>query len=78
MALSIRRGALWARHTKFDAYEKAGVTEYWRADPKTRSIEVYTLSNGEYALFGQYTGDEIIQSAVLAELAIKTYQLFNT
>jgi Uma2 family endonuclease len=70
---SIRRD----RNTKFDAYEKAGVAEYWLADPKTRSVEVYTLSNGEFALFGQYTGDEAIQSAVLPGLTIKTSQLFN-
>ena len=50
------------RHEKFDVYEQTGVTEYWLADPKTHSVEVYTLSAGEYALFGQFTGDEMITS----------------
>ena len=65
------------RHTKFDVYERAGVTEYWLADPKTRAVEVYILSNGEYALFGQFTGDEVIRSQVLDELTIITSNLFS-
>jgi Uma2 family endonuclease len=65
------------RHTKFNAYEQAGVAEYWLADPKTRSVEVYILSNGEYALLGQFTDDEAITSNALAGLTIKTSALFN-
>lgn len=65
------------RRVKFDAYEQAGVVEYWLADPKTRSVEVYVLSNGEYALFGQFTDDEPITSQVLEGLTIKTSLLFN-
>lgn len=64
------------RRIKFDTYEAAGVSEYWLADPKTRSVEVYTLSNGEYALFGQFTDDELITSKVLVGLSIKTSLLF--
>ncbi|MEM7129343.1 MAG: Uma2 family endonuclease [Chloroflexota bacterium] len=70
---SIRRD----RNVKFDQYEQAGVAEYWLADPKTRSVEVYTLSaGGEYALLGQYTEDEEITSNVLEGLTIVTSQLF--
>ena len=65
------------RYTKFDAYERAGVAEYWLADPKTRSVEVYVLSNGEYALLGQFTNEETITSNVLAGLTIQTSALFN-
>lgn len=64
------------RKTKFDAYEQAGVAEYWIVDPKTRSVEVYTLARGEYALHGQYTGDEIVESILLSGLRIKTSLLF--
>jgi Uma2 family endonuclease len=66
------------RIIKFDAYEQAGVAEYWLADPKTRSVEVYTLSNNEFALLGQYTGDEVIESRVLAGLQIVTSTLFQS
>ena len=64
------------RQIKFNVYEQAGVAEYWLADPKTRSVEVYTLSRGEYALLGQFTAAEIIESQVLAGLTITTGALF--
>lgn len=35
---------------KKDLYEKAGVKEYWIIDPMLRSIEVYLLTDGEFAL----------------------------
>lgn len=65
------------RHIKFDAYERAGVTEYWIVNPKTRSVEVYTLSGGEYALLGEFTGTETINSVVLAGINLITYTLFS-
>ncbi len=65
------------QHIKFSAYEKASVPEYWIANPKTRSVEVFTLSGGEYALLGQFANDEVIESAVLTGLTITTSTLFN-
>lgn len=35
---------------KKDLYEKSGVKEYWIIDPMLRSIEVYLLTDGEFAL----------------------------
>lgn len=64
------------RYVKFDAYEKADVTEYWIANPKTRSVEVYTLSGQEYALVGEFAQDEVTQSQMLAEINIVTASLF--
>lgn len=64
------------RHVKFDTYERAGVAGYWLVDPKARLVEVYTLARGEYALFGQYTGNELITSQILLGLQIKTSTLF--
>lgn len=65
------------RHIKFDVYEQSGVSEYWIVNPKTHSVEVYTLSGGEYALLGEYTRDELIKSALLEGLEIVTSTLFN-
>lgn len=65
------------QHVKFSAYERAGVPEYWIANPKTRSVEVFTLSGGEYALLGQFAGDETLESGVLAGLKIITSTLFT-
>jgi Uma2 family endonuclease len=65
------------QHIKFSAYEQAGVSEYWIANPKTRSIKVFTLSGGEYALVGQFVGDELIESKLLPGLSIVANTLFS-
>ncbi len=62
---------------KFTAYEQAGVPEYWIANPKTRSVQVFTLSGQEYALVNQFIGEEIIQSNIFPGLQITTHTLFN-
>ena len=36
------------RGKKKDAYEKAGVREYWIVDPETRAVEVYLLEDAKY------------------------------
>jgi len=37
------------RHKKYDLYEKAGVREYWIANPKNKTITAYVLQNdGQY------------------------------
>jgi Uma2 family endonuclease len=63
---------------KLAAYEQAGVTEYWLADPKTRSITVYTLPSGgrEYVLHGQFTDDDSVTSPLLADLSLAIDHLF--
>jgi Uma2 family endonuclease len=59
------------------AYERAGVREYWLAAPRTRSVEVYSLSeDGTYEMAGQYTPGETITSTVLSDLALPVDDLF--
>jgi Uma2 family endonuclease len=58
------------RFIKFNEYEQAGVPEYWIANPKTRSVEIFVLSGGEYAQLGEFTENELIQSGVLTGLTI--------
>jgi Uma2 family endonuclease len=66
------------RHIKFGAYEQAKAREYWIADPKTRSVEVYILpaEGSEYVLLGQFTGNDKLKSSVLAGLEIAVSALF--
>ena len=69
------------RVIKFAAYEKAGVTEYWIADPKTRSIEVYVLTQledgmTEYVLLGSFVPGEMVQSSVLSGIELATQPMF--
>jgi Uma2 family endonuclease len=65
------------REVKFDLYEAAGVQEYWLADLATCSLEIYTLSHGEYALAGRFSGDDLIRSPLLPDLAIRAKLIFN-
>jgi Uma2 family endonuclease len=65
------------RLVKFGAYERAGVREYWLANPRTRSVEVYSLSeDGTYGMAGQYTPGETVTSTVLSDLALPVDDLF--
>ncbi len=65
------------RLVKFGAYERAGVREYWLVDPRTHSVEVYSLSEeGTYEMAGQYTPGETVKSAVLGDLALPVDDLF--
>jgi len=43
------------RGYKKNAYEAAGVREYWIVDPSNFSVEVYLLQNGKYILDDVYT-----------------------
>ena len=38
------------RGYKKDLYERCGVREYWIADPRSLSVEVYLLADGKYVL----------------------------
>ena len=58
------------RREKFRAYEAAGVQEYWIVDPDRRTIEVYVLREGNYALAGQYGPGEVAQSEILKGLVV--------
>ena len=66
------------RHIKFGAYEQAKVREYWIADPKTRSVEIYILpaEGSEYVLLGQFTGGDKLKSSILAGLELTVSALF--
>lgn len=64
------------RYVKFNAYEQTAVPEYWIVNPKLRSVEVYTLSGGEYAQLGEFAADELVKSNILDGLAIITNSLF--
>ncbi|MCP4345215.1 MAG: Uma2 family endonuclease [Desulfobacterales bacterium] len=62
---------------KYMAYEKAGVGEYWIVNPKTHQVQVFTLGRKEYVLAGEFAGDDVIDSKVLAGLEITAGSLFN-
>jgi Uma2 family endonuclease len=53
------------RHEKRKAYARAGVPEYWIADPIARSIEVLILEGGVYHSQGVFKGQETLRSKVV-------------
>jgi Uma2 family endonuclease len=68
------------RSTKLDAYEQAGVREYWLANPRIRSIMIYTLpaEGQEYILLGEFSAGETLHSAVLPGLELAVETLFTS
>ncbi len=63
---------------KLNAYQRAGVREYWLADPRTRAIQVYALSaeTHEYKQVGQFGAGEMIKSTVLPNLELAVDSIF--
>ncbi|HID62174.1 MAG TPA: Uma2 family endonuclease [Anaerolineae bacterium] len=57
---------LYDRTEKFRAYQEAGVPEYWIVDYRARTIEVFVLGEGTYALLGKFSPGEVARSKVLA------------
>ncbi len=43
------------RGKKRNAYERAGVREYWIIDPVSKRVEVYLLQDGKFEINGAYT-----------------------
>lgn len=64
------------RVTKFTEYEQSGVQEYWLVDPVAHIVEVYTLSNDEYALLGTFQNQEMIQSQIFVGIEIPVNTIF--
>jgi Uma2 family endonuclease len=53
---------------KQGAYARAGVPEYWIADPKARTIEVLALEDDSYTSLGVFQGEDRLPSRVLSGL----------
>ncbi len=53
------------RRVKQPLYEETGVRECWIVDPKAKTIEVYVLQEGQYALLGQWESGETARSEIL-------------
>lgn len=57
---------------KLDAYEQAGVREYWLIDPVARFALVYALPDHgrEYVLAGEFTAQDQLTSPLLPEFVL--------
>ena len=68
--------ASYDRYEKRMAYEKAGVTEYWIADPVSRTIEVFLLKEGAYESQGVFREKAKLPSVVAQDLVVPVEQFF--
>jgi Uma2 family endonuclease len=72
-----RGTAGYDRRSKQDAYARAGVAEYWIADPATRSIEVLRLVGSDYESTGVFAGESGLPTGTLPELPVQVNNLFE-
>jgi Uma2 family endonuclease len=68
--------ARFDRRTKYDAYEQAGIPEYWIVNPRLRSVEINYLEEGQYSIAGEFGKAELIVSPTLGELGFSLDSLF--
>lgn len=64
------------RREKQDAYARAGVPEYWIADPASRTIEVLTLEQGRYRSLHVFARQARLPSRVLPDFPVVVEQFF--
>jgi len=65
------------RKCKFRQYEKSGIQEYWIVDPFQKIIEVFTLENGAYILFGKFGAGAVVTSKLLAGFQVAVNSVFE-
>lgn len=64
------------RVTKFRLYQRAGIKEYWIADPESRVVEVHRLQNGVYVT-ETYDETEAISVSALSGCVIPLGEVFS-
>ena len=64
------------REKKQRAYARAGVPEYWIADPWSRTVEVLTLEAGVYRSLGVFEGKAVLPSQVVPDFLVHVEQFF--
>lgn len=62
---------------KRDLYQRHGVSEYWIVDIEARTVEVLTLSAGEYARAGLFGAGDRLRSPVLPGFELALDEVFQ-
>jgi len=68
--------AAYDRLTKYTAYARAGIAEYWIVKPAAHTVEVLTLEQSEYRSLGIFSGQTMLPSRVIPELPVSVAQFF--
>jgi len=64
------------REKKQQNYARAGVPEYWIADPWSRTVEVLSLVAGDYRSLGVFEGKVVLPSEVVPDFLVHVEQFF--
>jgi Uma2 family endonuclease len=64
--------------TKRALYARAGVREYWIADPEARTLEIFALDRDAFHLAVGAAGDDRPVSPLLGPLPVAVDDLFPT
>jgi Uma2 family endonuclease len=64
------------RHFKRDISASFAVPHYWMVDPKTRSLEVYELSQGKWMLVGNFSGNAEVSAPPFDAITIQLETLW--
>ena len=65
------------RLTKFNLYQRAGVREYWIADPSAQVVLVHTLEDGSYHSPVAYNGMASVPVGILGDYSIDLTTVFT-
>ncbi len=68
---------LYDRREKFQAYQNAGVPEYWIVDYRACTIKVFFLEKGTYTLLNQYKSGDVAPSRVLENFQVAVDEVFT-
>jgi Uma2 family endonuclease len=64
------------RLSKYDAYARAGVPEYWIANPEAKTVEVVVLEAGKYHSLGVFQGKAKLPSKIVPGFPVEVEQFF--
>ena len=68
--------ATYDRNNKYYAYARAGVPEYWIADPISHTVEVLVLDGFQYRSLGVFRGTATLPSQTLPEFEVLVEKFF--
>lgn len=68
--------ARYDMNEKLNAYARAGVPEYWIANPDAHTIEVLKLEGSEFCSLGLFSGSAVLTSLVVPDLPVRVEQFF--
>jgi Uma2 family endonuclease len=62
---------------KYEAYEAAGVQEYWVVSPQIQSVTLYVLTDGKFQSSRMLSTSDIVTSSVLPGFSLDLSELFQ-